>query len=165
VDRILLDAGYRFERLFVPPLQSVWVITAPSGERRFIDAKTGQELPDLSSWADALEPWSKPSMPGGNQPAKFFQEIWEAEDPFLRAAWLRNPPLEATDFPEWVEMARLKQGRLVYYARLFGGIALYPLSVSGYMAGPGLGTFIRLDHDGARYIAYDSATAIGQFHS
>lgn len=167
-DQALRNAGYLLERVFVPPLQSVWEITAPSGETWYLDAKTGQQLPDLSAWVESLDPgeigtWPNPA--DRYRPSAFIRETWEPEDPFLRAAWLREPPLEAMEYAKWVELARKKQSRLVYSARLFGDVALYPLAVSGYMAGPGLGAFVRLEHDGARYIAYDSAVTIGRFHS
>jgi len=164
--RGLASDSPRVKRLYAPPLQAAWEITMKEG-RLFLDAKTGEELPDLVDWADGL-----PALPlAGKEPASpavnrqvAAAEQWESFDPFEKAVWVKGKPLRSEDFPEWLLTAGKSGSKLTYSAKWFGGKVLYPLAVTGYHSWKGGSSFISLEQEGSRFIPYDTATQFGGYY-
>lgn len=155
-------------RWYVPPLQAVWQIDG--GEvPRFFDAKTGEELPDIGEWLRTRTKGTGPGITGNASIPVADQRLsetfqWEPHDPFIRPAWLKGNPMDAPTFAEWKKAASSPEARMVYSGKWYGGIALYPLAVSGYHVWPGETPYIRLEHQGSRYVSFGDAGLLGGFY-
>lgn len=155
-----------FTRWYAGPLQGVWRVAASDGTHYF-DAKTGEELPDIGSWLDELQPVTPVSGSAVNpKPGISEAAEWEAHDPFIRPkAWMKGEPLAASSFTEWRQLLEKPDTHLTYFGKWYGGRALYPLAVSGYHLWSADTPYIRLEHNGPRYVAYGDMPALGAFYT
>lgn len=154
------------KRWYIPPLQAVWQVDTAEGSRYF-DAKTGEELPDVGGWleqhADAslLPGDSGTSIPSGRVDAS---AEWEPHDPFLRPSWLKGKPMASPAFAELQEKLNEEAAQVTYSGKWYDGIALYPLAVSGFHLWSGGKPYVRLEHNGPRYAAYEDTLPLGGYY-
>lgn len=152
-------------RYYAAPLQGVWKIGAGSEEPLYLDAKTGGELPPLTSWLQ--EPAAAGSHLeglGAVLPGQLSDSLTrDPFDPFLKPVWLKGKPLPAADFGEWKTGIKETDSALTYLGKWYGGAALYPLAVTGFHEWSQAGPYLRLEHDGSRYVPYSGAAGLGSF--
>lgn len=157
-------------RWYVPPLQAVWQVeVAIEGQDGpiYFDAKTGEELPDVSSWIQPLsgEVPSRDPAPAPHFGATVHEsESWEPTDPFVKAGWLQGEPLKLESFTDWKQAWSSQKPPVTYKGDLYGGLAIYPLAVSGYHVWSDSLPYVRLEHNGARYIPYEDAALLGGYY-
>lgn len=166
-DSFMTDGPYSVKRLYIPPMQAVWLLDNGQ-EALYLDAKTGQELPDIGQWlASALNhPDSVQSAPSGASGLHHVAEsaALTAFDPFIKPSWLKGTPLKLPSFEEWKSALTAPEARITYSGKWYGGQALYPLPVTGYHLWENSAAYIRLEHDGPRYVPYEDAAASGSFY-
>jgi hypothetical protein len=156
-------------RWYIPPLQAIWQVAGKEGPV-FLDAKTGEELPDIGDWLEGQKEEADPVFSGSaSTPLSADQQLseaaeWEPQDPFIRPSWLKGTPMEAPDFAEWKSKAAAPDSRMVYSGKWYGGRAIYPLAVSGYHIWPDEIPYIRLEHVGSRYVSFEDAGRLGGFY-
>lgn len=164
---------FRLTRWYVPPFQAVWLVDPGNGDPiLYLDAKTGQELPDLQEWTahtpdntgETLATGrgsAKPRLPGSIARAAEREPF----DPFAQPTWLKGTPLGTLSFGEWASLQDREETEITYAGRWFGGLALFPLAVSGYHQWSSEGPFIRVEHDGSRFLPYEDAERSGHFYA
>lgn len=182
------------KRLYIEPMQAVWQL-ADRGKMRYLDAKTGEELPDISGWLEAngassdgpsapgrqpgessaapstdtpgSQPGASPGAPSapGSQPGGSLGDTaaWEAFDPFERTTWLKGKPLPQGSFEEWRTKVSRPGSRVTFTGKWYGGKALYPLAVTGFHVWTSGLPYIRVEHEGPRYVPFADADRLGRF--
>ncbi|WP_438448663.1 hypothetical protein [Gorillibacterium sp. sgz5001074] len=178
VQRGLIDASMKYytflsqpplklQRWYVPPLQAVWQVETQEGSR-YYDAKTGEELPDVTGWLEREKELSgsglkeSASSPSGGIASS---AEWEAHDPFLRPTWLKGKPMAAPAFDRLQSKLSGPAAEVTYSGKWYDGIALYPLAVSGYHLWSGGEPYVRLEHNGPRYAAFPDTVRLGGYYS
>lgn len=181
LDSLSLDAfaaqpPVQLKRWYIPPMQAVWEVQT-GGDPLYLDAKTGQELPDIAQWLAAQaeaddqpfaqeQPFVATDAAGQPQPG-VLDEAWtggEPFDPFIQPVWLTGQPLEKVSFQQWKALLLQPDTLITYLGKWYGDMALYPLPVSGYHLWSNGGPFIQLEHDGSRYVPFADAESLGAFY-
>jgi hypothetical protein len=83
-------------------------------------------------------------------------------DPFDHPDWMKEKTRAAYDFTSLTDKIKTA-GNMTYVIRLYGGQALYPFAVTGYHRWSDGAGYVRLEHEGARYVRFP-ATHRGTFH-
>ncbi|RAV05113.1 hypothetical protein [Paenibacillus sp. YN15] len=160
--------SYTVTRLYAAPLQGVWRVEVAAEEPLYLDAKTGEELPVLDSWVTE-QPTGDSAPPSAESPAAQPGTlsgvlIKRAFDPLLKPVWIKGNPQPAVDFASWrTGPVAAEETPVTYLGKWFGGKALYPLAVTGYHEWSRAGPFIRLEHEGSRFVPYAEAVKLGSF--
>ncbi|MGY4760000.1 hypothetical protein ACVNS2_10460 [Paenibacillus caseinilyticus] len=162
----LIPSDTHAERLYYNPLEALWQITAPGGPVRYLDAKTGEELP--------LHPGEVPhkELPAGEgisyqtgSPAPKPERLIGGSpfDAYERLPWVTSPPASPpspAQLGEW-----LKQGsRPIYAAEVYGGRHLIPLAVTGLAVWSGGTAYVRALQDDDRYLPLGALHHLGGFY-
>ncbi|MNC34266.1 hypothetical protein D3C75_826920 [compost metagenome] len=162
--------SYTITRIYAAPLQGVWRVDGAADEPLYLDAKTGEELPSLDSWipeqqsgaagpaaADGVNPGDMPGVLKGTLIKMSF-------DPLLKPVWLKGSPQPHADFAAWKSgPVSAEDIPVTYLGKWYGGKALYPLAVTGFHEWSRAGPFIRLEHEGDRFVPYADAVKLGSF--
>lgn len=156
-------------RWYAPPLQAVWQVAAGARGTVYLDAKTGEELPDIGAWIAGLGEGAGPAISGNaSTPSGSGGPVaaveWEPHDPFIKPAWLKGQPMDTPGFEAWKSAATAPGARMVYSGKWYGGKAVYPLAVSGYHIWDAKLPFVRLEHHGSRYVPYADMGRLGGFY-
>ncbi|MDF2938890.1 MAG: hypothetical protein K0Q90_4263 [Paenibacillaceae bacterium] len=164
-----IPSSYTITRIYAAPLQGVWRVDGAADEPLYLDAKTGDELPSLDAWIleqQAAEPApSSPALSHTLQPGALTgASVREPFDPFLKPVWLKGSPQPQLDFASWKSGPMAAEAPVTYLGKWFGGKALYPLAATGYQEWSHTVPFIRLEHEGARYVPYADAVKLGSFY-
>jgi hypothetical protein len=167
LDSFLKDSPVKLTRWYIPPLQAVWEVDTES-RIYYLDAKSGQELPDISAWLtkEKVQEHDTLSPPGPYAESTVTDSaILEPFDPFTRPSWLKGSPLPALDFRELKALLNEPDTQITYSGKWYGGIALYPLAVSGFHLWSSSAPYIRLEHEGSRFIPLQDAAKLGHFYT
>lgn len=154
------DKSLKLERYYTKPMEAFWKVVYQS-ETSYYDAKSGDWLPDLNGI-----PEEKPYVPSvtGKPLTKVIESVALPEfDPFDKASWITGKPLPAETFSKLKELLHEKP-TVTYTAKLYKKQAIYPFAVVGYQRWSNGESYIRLDHDGARYLPFSSLPDAGQFY-
>ncbi|MDF2923964.1 MAG: hypothetical protein K0R57_2878 [Paenibacillaceae bacterium] len=158
------EPSMKLTRWYILPLQAVWEVQQGT-TTLYLDAKTGEELPDIGSWLTGTKeiqqvlsqyPLSSGVISESQTRADF--------DPFMKTTWLTETPLAQLTFAQWKSTAA-PELHFTYLGKLFGGRALYPLAVSGYHLWDTDCSFLRLEHEGSRFVPYMDALLAGELFS
>ncbi len=159
-------------RIYAAPLQGVWRIDGAADEPLYLDAKTGEELPPLNTWEQEQQsgtdgPSSAYTISVAEQPGSLKHTLIKMSfDPFLKPVWLKGSPQPELDFTTWkAGPISSEETPVTYLGKWYGGIALYPLPATGFHEWSHAGPFIRLEHEGARYVPYAAAVKLGRFYT
>lgn len=157
-------------RIYAAPLQGVWRIEGAADEPLYLDAKTGEELPPLDNWvqeqkAGAGQASSAYNRSAEEQPGSLKHTLIKMSfDPFLKPVWLKGSPQPELDFTAWkAGPISSEETPVTYLGKWYGGKALYPLAATGFHEWSHAGPFLRLEHEGARYVPYAAAVKLGHF--
>ncbi len=157
-------------RIYAAPLQGVWRIDGAADEPLYLDAKTGEELPPLDTWIQEQQSGeagasAASGISQSNQPGYLKHTLIKMPfDPFLKSVWLKGSPQPELDFTAWKTGAiSSEETPVTYLGQWYGGKALYPLAATGFHEWSHAGPFLRLEHEGARYVPYAAAVKLGSF--
>lgn len=164
------DPSYTITRIYAAPLQGVWRIDGAADEPLYLDAKTGEELPALDSWVQeqqsgaagtsSIHDITKTDQPGALKGTLIKMPF----DPMLKPVWLKGSPQPELDFTAWkAGPISLEKTPVTYLGKWYGGQALYPLAATGFHEWSRAGPFLRLEHEGARFVPYAAAVRLGSF--
>ncbi|WP_426452410.1 hypothetical protein ACP26L_10165 [Paenibacillus sp. S-38] len=163
----LIPSDAHIQRLYYNPLEALWQITAPGGSPvRYLDAKTGEELPLSSGDVPHKElPAGEGSSYLTGSPAPRPEVLIGGApfDAYERLPWVTSPPASppsATELGEW-----LKQGRRpIYAAEVYGGRYLIPLAVTGLQTWSSGTAYVRAQQDDERYLPLGALQHLGGFY-
>ncbi len=157
-------------RIYAAPLQGVWRIEGAADEPLYLDAKTGEELPSLDTWVQeqktgASQASSAYNVTVAGQPGTLAATLIKMSfDPFLKPVWLKGSPEPKLDYSAWkAGPISSEEIPVTYLGKWYGGKALYPLATTGFHEWSHAGPFLRLEHEGARYVPYAAAVKLGSF--
>nr|WP_150960177.1 hypothetical protein [Aneurinibacillus sp. XH2] len=156
------DLTIRKEACYSNGLQALWKVTIDD-KLHYFDAKSGEELPDLSEWLS-----SRPSAETifQREPAKPKEKVQSLEmpefDPFEHAYWLTGKPVEDLNAENaFFKLSSMNQ--VTYTARLFAGKVYNPYAVSGVHLWNDGSLYAALDQDGPRYFMFEQLQQTGQW--
>ncbi|WP_438432098.1 hypothetical protein [Gorillibacterium sp. sgz500922] len=156
----------QLQRIYLGPMESYWIVKIDS-ETLYLDAKSGQRLPDLDSARTPQEglqtaeppgvvslPDSSPANPAS--PSRVETE-WHAaaistdsaDTGWIKpSAWLQATPSAAELLPL---LQRTPVGLLL---KVYGDQCLYPLAVDGFHEWNDGSVFVGLEQEGSRFLAW-----------
>ncbi|GIP33982.1 hypothetical protein [Paenibacillus sp. J2TS4] len=158
-DQFEADQSVRKEAHYSNGLQALWKVTV-SEKVHYFDAKSGEELPDLSSVFPVLQS----AKQGTSSSVKSIVQSAEAPefDPFEQAYWIQGTPLqewtEENVFDKWTSSRQV-----TYTARLFDGAVYNPYAVTGIHRWNNGSVYMALDQDGPRYFPFETLRLQGQW--
>lgn len=169
VEQFLLREDVSAERHYFGPFETVWAVTI-GHDQAWLDAKTGEALPldtaILQLAANETAQRFDADIPQDGEPAEaaVVRSLTTPDfDPYYHLGWLSKPgaPLQSLQQVQH----ELAASRLVtYVTELYGDNVIYAVATTGYQEWQSLGTYIRLDHIGTRYIPAQLLLAEGEFH-
>ena len=163
------DTGIIRSPHYYSPLQNIWSITI-DGDDYWLDGKTGELLPlglevvdEMSQRQGLLPGISVIETP--NEATEVIANLTLPDyDPFYDLSWLTEPQLKIKDLQKL--QALLDQNmKLTYVTELYDQAVLYAFAVTGYHGWDYGGPYIRLEHDGPRYVPAEALMPGGRFYS
>jgi hypothetical protein len=161
----LIYTTYTAERWYSDPMHAVWIIQS-NGSLYYLDAKTGEQLPiqTLSLLENSFQ--IPQPVVTSTFPEHIIKKTLELPefDPYNKLPWVQGNPTLFTSFAELASELQL-QHKLTFTAELYEGHVLIVLPVTGFQQWSNDEAYIRLEHEGQRFIPYSAITRIGKlFH-
>ncbi len=165
-ERFLADHHMTRERIYLSPLQNIWLFTL-GNESYQLDAKTGDLMSIDSDILDQILKL-KADNHSWSAPVADTREIQHsvqlpAFDPYLDLGWIVEPPSKIKDLQQL--QASLNSGQLLtFVTNLYHDTVVYAFSVTGYHQWNAGDPFISIDQDGARYIPAQLMMQTGRYY-
>ncbi|MFN0223389.1 hypothetical protein [Paenibacillus sp. KR2-11] len=164
----LIPSDIQAQRLYYNPLEAFWIIAAPGGSPlRYLDAKTGEELPLKPGDLPKLElRVSDGQLLHTGSPAPRPQEPVHgisSFDPYERLPWVQSAsaaPPSSDVLGAWLEQGR----KPIFAANVYSGRHLIPLPVTGLQTWSGGTAYVRVQEDDERYLPLESMQRLGGFY-
>lgn len=151
------------DRLYFSPLHAVWKVKRES-EWIYIDAKTGEPLPLSDQSFAALQPYDPAAALPNPLPRMTGSLLLLPFDPFDNTSWIDGKPLSLSSASDWLAYVGPERRPVTFTANLYGKTVLVPLAVTGYHDWGGSLPYVRLEHEGERYVPFDVLVRYGSFY-
>jgi hypothetical protein len=151
------------DRLYFSPLHAVWKVKRES-EWIYIDAKTGELLPLSDQSFLSLQPYDPAAALPNPLPRMARSLLLSSFDPFDNTFWIDGKPLSLTSASELLASVGPERQSVTFTANLYGKTVLVPLAVTGYHDWGGNLPYVRLEHEGERYVPFDVLAQYGSFY-
>jgi hypothetical protein len=152
LERQMANGSVSLERLYKGSLEGFWVVRGVL-PLSFFDAKTGDELPDISASLDGLKEAAGAGVGSASENRIVESLLLESFDPMERSVWIGGKPLQIGDPSALADMLR-KGSRIVAAVPRFDGKSRYILSVIGFDRWEQGGGYVILDQEGPRRVPY-----------
>jgi hypothetical protein len=130
----------------------------------YIDAKTGELLPLSDQSFLSLQPYDPAAALPNPLPRMARSLLLSSFDPFDNTFWIDGKPLSLTSASELLASVGPERQSVTFTANLYGKTVLVPLAVTGYHDWGGNLPYVRLEHEGERYVPFDVLAQYGSFY-